>query len=181
MSQLSWQGGGDGISEGRRASNNDLLRFEEAAQKFGSLRSDRFIRTFYRFGPPPRDAAWFAKQLRGGRAMTRYTCPVCAYSQMPYSADEGNICPCCGTEFGYDNTMGVTFRMIRDRWVVAHTPWFSPLDTPPTLWSGIAQLILADYEFTWPEWLNVSTSRPTPVSVPGPRLANAQIIQLIAA
>ncbi len=110
--------------------------------------------------------------------MIHYTCPVCAYGQMPYSADEGTICPCCGTEFGYDDTMGVTFRNLRDRWVASHTPWFSPLDTPPPMWNGVRQLILADYEFTWPEWLNVSVSRPEPVSVPGTRVTNVRLVHI---
>ena len=69
---------------------------------------------------------------------------------MPYSATEGNICPCCGTEFGYDDDFGVTFLDLRNRWVAADTPWFSPVDEPPPMWDGILQLFLADYEFTWP-------------------------------
>lgn len=85
--------------------------------------------------------------------MIHYTCPVCAYTQMPYQAAEGNICPCCGTEFGYDDTMGVTFRDLRDRWVAQRTPWFSPVDQPPPLWNGVAQLILADYEFAMAPWM----------------------------
>lgn len=77
--------------------------------------------------------------------MTTYTCPICAYSRMPYAADEGNICPCCGTEFGFDDDLGVSFRNIRDRWVANGTPWFSPLDARPLFWSGIAQLVSAGY------------------------------------
>jgi pyocin large subunit-like protein len=53
---------GPGVTEGRRSSDKNLLRFNEAQQTFGILFPDRFIRTFYRFGPPRRDAAWFAKQ-----------------------------------------------------------------------------------------------------------------------
>src|SRR5215204_4460331 len=89
--------------------------------------------------------------------MTRYTCPVCAYSLMPYAADEGNICPCCGTEFGYDDAL-VSFRAVRDQWVANHTPWFSPLDEPPPLWNGVVQLILADYPFTEPAWMDDAPS-----------------------
>jgi len=84
--------------------------------------------------------------------MKLYTCPVCAYSRMPYPIEEGNICPCCGTEFGYDD-MDATYREVRDRWVGAGTPWFSPIDAPPLLWNGIVQLVGAEYEFTPPTWL----------------------------
>jgi hypothetical protein len=85
--------------------------------------------------------------------MIQYTCPVCAYSAMPYPVEEGNICPCCGTEFGFDDTMGVTFRQLRDRWVVQGTPWFSPIDEPPQHWDGLVQLILADFDFHLPDAL----------------------------
>jgi hypothetical protein len=67
---------------------------------------------------------------------------------MPYGVDEGNICPCCGTQFGFDDDLGVSYRDIRDRWVAAGTPWFSPIDSPPMFWDGTSQLILSDYDFT---------------------------------
>ncbi len=92
--------------------------------------------------------------------MIQYTCPVCAFSRMPYAADEGNICPCCGTEFGFDDTMGITFRQLRDRWVAANTPWFSPVNSPPPLWNGVVQLILSEYEFTWPAGRTMATRQP---------------------
>jgi hypothetical protein len=93
--------------------------------------------------------------------MINYTCPVCAYSEMPYPVDEGNICPCCGTEFGFDDAMGVTHRQIRDRWVAAGTPWFSPIDEPPFAWDGVAQLLAADYEFDLPDRQRLSVPSET--------------------
>jgi hypothetical protein len=99
--------------------------------------------------------------------MIQYTCPVCAHSQMPYPADEGNICPCCGTEFGYDDTMGTTYRDLRDAWVARYAPWFSPIDGPPLMWDGVVQLILADYDFTMPDWMADRVTRPGAVVVPG--------------
>lgn len=106
--------------------------------------------------------------------MIQYTCPVCAYSSMPYPAVEGNICPCCGTEFGYDDTMGVTFLDLRNKWVNSRTPWFSPLESPPPGWNGIRQLILAGYDFTWPAWL-VRALRPQTADVQGTRLDNVKV------
>lgn len=79
--------------------------------------------------------------------MTTYTCPICAY-QMAEPVEEGNICPCCGTEFGYDDDLGVTYRQLRDRWVAGGTQWFSPVAPRPADWNPIRQLVLADYEFT---------------------------------
>lgn len=72
---------------------------------------------------------------------------------MPYPADEGNICPCCGTEFGFDDDLGVSYRELRDRWVEDGTPWFSTVDAPPPLWDGINQLVSSEFEFTPPTWL----------------------------
>jgi hypothetical protein len=75
-----------------------------------------------------------------------YTCPVCAYS-MADPVEEGNICPCCGTEFGYDDDLGVTYRQLRQLWIRNGTPWFSPVVTIPSGWDPILQLVEADYEF----------------------------------
>lgn len=88
---------------------------------------------------------------------------------MPYPAEEGNICPCCGTEFGYDDALGVTFRTLRDQWVANETPWFSPIDQPPPLWNGVVQLILADYEFTWTD--DFVVEEPQDFDVPGTRIS----------
>lgn len=77
---------------------------------------------------------------------TQYTCPVCAYSEMPDPAEEGNICPCCGTEFGYDDD-GVSHRQLRDEWVANGAPWFSTVIAAPINWSPWVQLILSDYDY----------------------------------
>ena len=84
--------------------------------------------------------------------MDSFTCPVCAYSLMPYPADEGNICPCCGTEFGFDDDLGVSYRELRDRWVEHGTPWFSPVEKPSVFWDGLEQLAASEFEFTPPTW-----------------------------
>lgn len=85
---------------------------------------------------------------------TTFTCPVCAYSLMPYPADEGNICPCCGTEFGFDDDLGVSYRELRDHWLEQGAPWFSPVDDTPPHWDPIEQLVQSEFEFTPPTWLD---------------------------
>ena len=57
--------------------------------------------------------------------MTHYTCPVCTFPRMTEPVEEGTICPCCGTEFGYDDDLGVTYAQLRARWVARGRPWFS--------------------------------------------------------
>lgn len=52
---------------------------------------------------------------------------------------EGNICPCCGTEFGYDD-FNTPFEELRRRWVERNAPWFSRHTPPPPGWDGIIQL-----------------------------------------
>ena len=79
--------------------------------------------------------------------MTLYTCPVCAYPEMADPVEEGNICPCCGTEFGYDNDLGVTYRQLRDRWITDGMQWFSPVRLPSDSWDPVRQLVDADYDF----------------------------------
>lgn len=101
--------------------------------------------------------------------MTNYTCPVCAYSLMPYPVEEGNICPCCGTEFGFDDDLGMSFRRIRDAWVAAGTPWFSPIDPRPLLWNGLVQLILSGYEFALPEDMAPEAPQRDNAEMPGQR------------
>jgi hypothetical protein len=85
--------------------------------------------------------------------MNFYTCPVCAYPEMSDPIEEGNICPCCGTEFGYDDDLGVTYRQLRDLWINGGMTWFSPVRRPAADWSPVRQLVDADYEFTfdWPD------------------------------
>ena len=52
------------------------------------------------------------------------TCPVCGYqhlSQPPYDGHgcaSFDICPCCGTEFGYDDS-SATHEVLRRRWIGA--------------------------------------------------------------
>lgn len=75
-----------------------------------------------------------------------YTCPVCAYS-MVEPVEEGNICPCCGTEFGYDDDLGVTYQQLRQMWIGRGFPWFSPIVAIPKNWDPIVQLIEADFDF----------------------------------
>jgi|SRR5579863_1561197 len=80
--------------------------------------------------------------------MHLYICPVCAYT-LSYPPEDFNICPCCGTEFGYDDTT-FTYRELRNKWLATGAKWFSPVDNPPFGWNPFVQLILADYEFDVP-------------------------------
>jgi hypothetical protein len=57
---------------------------------------------------------------------------------------EGNICPCCGTEFGYDDDLNVTYEQLRQLWITTGMAWFSRATAPPLGCDPIAQLIEGD-------------------------------------
>lgn len=76
-----------------------------------------------------------------------YTCPVCAYPEMTDPVREGNICPCCGTEFSYDDDLTVTYEQLRTLWIQNGMAWFSPVRTPPITWDPVQQLIEGGVDF----------------------------------
>ncbi|MGH7136511.1 MAG: hypothetical protein ACREHD_12280 [Pirellulales bacterium] len=73
------------------------------------------------------------------------TCLVCGYphlSEPPY--DESGcasfeICPSCGTEFGYDDATK-PIEALRQEWLDGGAPWWSKDRRPPLGWSGTKQL-----------------------------------------
>jgi hypothetical protein len=71
-----------------------------------------------------------------------YTCPICGYDQMPWPVDEGNICPCCGNEFGYDD-YEMSHAELRAKWIAEGLPWFSSAHPSPTHWDARAQIAKA--------------------------------------
>jgi hypothetical protein len=68
-----------------------------------------------------------------------FSCPVCYFNQMPDPPQDYNICPCCGTEFGYDDEFK-TFAQLRADWINAGMQWF--FRQPPLFWSPVLQLAL---------------------------------------
>jgi len=84
--------------------------------------------------------------------VTRYRCPVCGYPDLeepPWSGGAGSdeICPSCGTHFGYDDAAGgdaarreAVYRQRREQWISAGCPWFSPGESPPQAWDPARQL-----------------------------------------
>jgi hypothetical protein len=72
-------------------------------------------------------------------------CPVCGFDGLrappyhPPGCASFEICPCCGTQFGYDDT-GRTHAELRRSWVEAGAGWWSDATRPPAGWSGREQL-----------------------------------------
>jgi hypothetical protein len=65
-------------------------------------------------------------------------CPVCGFRLM-YPATDHRICPCCGTEFGYDDA-GRSHEELREVWVENGARWWSPVDPTPPGWNPREQL-----------------------------------------
>ena len=71
-----------------------------------------------------------------------YDCPVCGYNKLRRPADNFQICPSCGTEFGYmDATL--SHAQLRQRWLDSGALWHSRRVPPPYQWNGYGQLIRA--------------------------------------
>lgn len=71
-----------------------------------------------------------------------FRCPVCAYPNLKSPPQDDLICPCCGTQFGYDD-FTLSHTELRMRWIANGYPWFSSA-TPPAGWNAVAQLEAAD-------------------------------------
>ncbi|MGO1080013.1 hypothetical protein [Inquilinus sp. CA228] len=73
-----------------------------------------------------------------------FACPVCRFpglEEAPYD-EHGcasfDICPCCGTQFGYDDaTTGHS--ELRARWIAGGKRWWSEKG-PPADWGAETQL-----------------------------------------
>lgn len=78
-----------------------------------------------------------------------HMCPVCGYPELdePPFDEHGcpsfNICPCCGTEFGYDDAI-ITHKQLRQKWLAKGAKWYSTVLTAPTDWTVTAQLAVAN-------------------------------------
>jgi hypothetical protein len=74
--------------------------------------------------------------------MRYHACPVCGFGRLPRPLEDFDICPCCGTEFGYDDCT-ISHEELRRRWIKAGANWWSETTQPPTEWNPIIQLLEA--------------------------------------
>lgn len=85
-----------------------------------------------------------------------FTCPVCAFGGLEYPAEDFTICPCCGTEFGYHDTIR-SHAELRAEWIRRGAHWHSRVIRPPMLWNAWDQLIKGYYaaEIPWLHGINI--------------------------
>jgi hypothetical protein len=68
----------------------------------------------------------------------KYLCPICGYL-MSYPADDFNICPSCGVEFGYE-TIDRSYSDLRKEWLASGANWASRVVPVPQNWNPYRQL-----------------------------------------
>jgi hypothetical protein len=76
--------------------------------------------------------------------MKYYICPVCGYDKLDEPPVGFTLCSCCGTEFELDDDE-MSHAELRDRWIVADMPWFSPVIPRPVNWNPAEQLRRAGF------------------------------------
>lgn len=85
------------------------------------------------------------------------------------------LCPCCGTEFGYDDCT-LSHELLRKEWLKGGPEWFSPNTPKPNSWNWYTQLYNAglvpltlvvgsDGEAIPARWLPVIEQNPRPYSM----------------
>ncbi|MBB1179203.1 hypothetical protein DSM05_08560 [Pseudomonas sp. FW305-3-2-15-E-TSA4] len=66
-------------------------------------------------------------------------CPVCKWELDFEPTQSFEICPCCGTHFGYDDAKA-THAELRQKWIAAGLQWWSQSTPRPDGWDAEAQL-----------------------------------------
>lgn len=80
-------------------------------------------------------------------------CRVCGYelSFSPWGEDgespTWDICPCCGTEFGYEDCTRASARKKREKWISSGKKWFKEREKP-TDWNYEEQSINIPADFS---------------------------------
>jgi len=69
----------------------------------------------------------------------KYYCTVCGYDALTRPPADYNICPCCGTEFGYDD-VAHSLDELRNLWFAKGAAWFSDHTPPPPEWDVFRQI-----------------------------------------
>lgn len=79
-----------------------------------------------------------------------FLCPVCGYNDAlapPYKNGQYDwyqeICPSCGTQFGYDDC-GISHQELRRKWLAGGARWWSSSPQPPNF-KGAEQLKIAGF------------------------------------
>lgn len=98
-----------------------------------------------------------------------YVCPVCGFSELPEKPENYSICPCCGTEFGFDDAE-FSYAELRARWIAEGMHWFSRYRLKPANWSPWEQLVTY-FPDAVPYWIRQERKSDNSVVFPYPAAA----------
>lgn len=73
-----------------------------------------------------------------------HQCPVCGFTGLVDPPADFEICPCCGTEFGFDDDLK-SHAELRMEWVMGGMHWFSNANHAPPNWDPVNQLLRAGF------------------------------------
>jgi hypothetical protein len=68
-----------------------------------------------------------------------HICPICGYDRLSEPPLNFTICPCCGTEFEYDDVLS-SRAQLRAGWLRDGAKWWSTVDSPPIGWDPFLQV-----------------------------------------
>ena len=74
-----------------------------------------------------------------------YKCNVCGYPCLTRPPADFMICPCCYTEYGYDDA-NKSHALLRLEWIQKGMPWMGQnVSPPPDNWNPLEQLAKAGF------------------------------------
>ena len=97
-----------------------------------------------------------------------YQCLVCGYSRLIMPPKDHLICPCCGTQFGYHDSIA-SHEELRKEWIAEGFRWHSQRTAAPADWNPIEQLRRAGFASdlysinarnTRSEWVSLDLNPP---------------------
>ena len=91
-----------------------------------------------------------------------YTCPVCGYNRLDLPPSDFNICPSCGTEFGYDD-FEYSIGKLTNRWIGSGMQWWSDSIPAPEGWNPYVQLQRISFQI----YLTSVTETTRDIALPG--------------
>src|SRR5579863_1109345 len=80
--------------------------------------------------------------------MNKYSCPVCGYTGLLAPPVDHEICPCCGTHFGYHD-WALSHEELTKIWIGNGARWFDHDTPPPAHWNALQQLFSAGLGYSF--------------------------------
>lgn len=106
-----------------------------------------------------------------------YMCPVCGYDGLRRPPSNFLICPSCGTEFGYSDSVA-DHAQLQTNWLLDGGRWHSTVIRPPAGWSAREQVQRLN-NLIHTDTLNVSSDVHFSGTVVPPERARASSVRIV--